>query len=106
MSDKVASTDQPDIAKRIAEVVVNDWVTKAARARIKRKADAISEAACTLADLLNREVSQNEMIAAALRETIKQCQTSQGFVFVAEVLCVIRQLEAEGEKNNFGGGAR
>jgi len=93
MSDKTASTDQPDIAKRIAETVVNDWVGRAARAQIKRKAEAISDAACTLADLLNRDVSQNEMIAAALREAINQCQTSQGFVFVPDLLCIIKYLE-------------
>lgn len=72
---------------------MTDWVTKAAKAQIKRKAEAISDAACTLADLLNRDVSQNEMIAAALREVINQCQTSQGFVFVPDLLCIIKYLE-------------
>lgn len=73
---------------------MDSWVTRAARENVKRKADAISDAACTLADLLNREVSQDEMIAAALREAINQCQTGQGYIFAADLLSIAKHLAA------------
>ena len=40
-------------------------------------AQAVIEAACTLADLLDREVSQDEMIAAALRALADQVVPEQ-----------------------------
>ncbi len=48
------------------------WVSRAAKSRLKQTVDAIEEAAFTLADNLDREVSLNEMIAAALRATVQE----------------------------------
>jgi hypothetical protein len=74
---------------------MTDWVTRAGRAQIKRKAEAIIAAACELADLRNREVSQEEMIAAALREAVNQCQNSMGCIYAPDLLCIARQMEKE-----------
>jgi len=59
---------------------------------VKSKADAISDAAHTLADLMNREVSLDEMIGAALREAINQCQVGQGYIPAPELLSIAWQL--------------
>jgi hypothetical protein len=72
---------------------MTDWVTRAARAMIKRKAEAIITAACELADFRNREVSQEEMIAAALREAVNQCQNSMGCIYAPDLLCIARHME-------------
>ena len=74
-------------------------------------AQAVSDAAFTLADLLNREVSQDEMIAAALRALADQvvpreqspalmkspdlerlCQPQRAR---AEILAIAAELEAQ-----------
>ena len=70
-----------------------DWVTRAGQARLKQKAEAISSAAFTLADALDREVSADEMLAAALRETINQCQSGQGIILAPELLLIAEILE-------------
>jgi hypothetical protein len=72
---------------------MTDWVTRAGRAQIKRKAEAIMAAACELADLRNREVSQEEMIAAAIREMVNQCQNSMGCIYAPDLLCIVRHME-------------
>lgn len=68
------------------------WVTRATKAHLKQTVDAIEEAAFTLADNLDREVSLNEMIAAALRETINQCQNGQGIIYSHDIYAVADQL--------------
>lgn len=75
---------------------MTDWVTRAGQAHLKQKAEAISFAAFTLADALDREVSGDEMIAAALREAINQCQNGQGFIPAPQLLLIAEILE----KNN------
>jgi uncharacterized protein with PhoU and TrkA domain len=72
---------------------MTDWVSRAGQAHTKRKAEAVSEAACTLADLLNREVTLNEMIAAALREAINQCQNQYGVVSAPDLFYLSKALE-------------
>jgi hypothetical protein len=69
------------------------WWQKAARKKLKEKAQAIFDAYCTLADLHNRSVSESEMLAAALRETINQCQDSQGMISAPELLRIATQLD-------------
>lgn len=66
---------------------------KAARERVERKAEAILDSYCTLADLRNREVSDSEMLAAAVREVINQCQNGQGMISAAELLRIAIQLD-------------
>ena len=77
------------------------WWQKAARERVERKAEAILDAYCTLADLRNRSVSDSEMLAAALREVINQCQNSQGFVPAPELLRIARELDYSAMPLNF-----
>jgi hypothetical protein len=50
------------------------------------KTKAIFNAYCTLADLRNSSVSESEMLAAALRETINQCQDGRGMISASELL--------------------
>lgn len=69
------------------------WWQKAARKKIEGKAQAIFDAYCTLADLRNRSVSESEMLAAALRETINQCQDGQGMISAPELLRIATQLD-------------
>ncbi len=71
------------------------WVTRAAKARLKQTVNAIEEAAFTLADNLDREVSLNEMIAAALRETINQCQSGQGIIYSHDIYAVADELKSK-----------
>jgi hypothetical protein len=82
-----ASTDVPDVELELC------WWQKAARKKIEGKAQAIFDAYCTLADLRNRSVSESEMLAAALRETINQCQDSQGMISAPELLRIATQLD-------------
>jgi len=72
---------------------LTDWVTRAGQAHLKQKAEAISSAAFTLADALDREVSGDEMLAAALRETINECQNGQGFIPAPQLLLIADILE-------------
>jgi uncharacterized protein (DUF1786 family) len=74
--------------------MTEDWVSRAARERLKKAVDSIEEAAYTLADNLDREVSLNEMIAAALRETINQCQNGQGVIYSHDIYAMANELEA------------
>jgi hypothetical protein len=76
---------------------MNDWVTLAGRAHLKRKAEAISSAAFTLADTLDREVSGDEMLAAALREVINQCQQGAGMILAPELLLIAEILKSGNE---------
>lgn len=69
------------------------WWQKAARKKVEEKAQAIFDAYCTLADLRNRLVSDGEMLAAALREVINQCQNGQGMISVPELLRIANQLD-------------
>lgn len=69
------------------------WWQKAARAKVEKKAQAIFDAYCTLADLRNRSVSDSEMLAAALREIINQCQDGQGMISAPELLSIAAQLD-------------
>lgn len=69
------------------------WWQKAARERVQRKAQAISDAYWTLADLRDRSVSESEMLAAALREAINQCQNGQGMIPAPELLRIAIQLD-------------
>jgi hypothetical protein len=69
------------------------WWQKAARAKLEEKAQAIFDAYCTLADLRNRSVSESEMLAAALRETINQCQNGQGMISAPELLRIATELD-------------
>ena len=72
---------------------MSDWVTRAGRTHLKKKAEAISSAACTLADALDREVSEDEMLAAALREVINQCQDGQAMIPAPQLLLIAEILE-------------
>ena len=72
---------------------MSDWVTRAGRAHLKKKAEAISSAAYTLADALDREVSEDEMLAAALREVINQCQEGQAMIPAPQLLLIAEILE-------------
>jgi hypothetical protein len=72
---------------------MSDWVTRAGQAHLKKKAEAISSAACTLADALDREVSEDEMLAAALREVINQCQEGQAMIPAPQLLLIAEILE-------------
>jgi hypothetical protein len=69
------------------------WWQKAALAKVQQKAAAIFNAYCTLADLRNRSVSDSEMLAAALRETINQCQDGQGMISAPELLRIATELD-------------
>lgn len=69
------------------------WISRAAEDSVKRKVEAITKAAYTLADTLDREVSQNEMIAAALRETINQCQDGIGMIHAHTLYSIATKLE-------------
>lgn len=71
------------------------WVSRAASARLKQKVSAITEAAYTLADNLDREVSLDEIIAAALRETINQCQNGQGVIYSHDIYAIASELETQ-----------
>jgi len=73
--------------------MTEDWVSRAARAQLKKTVDSIEEAAYTLADNLDKEVSLNEMIAAALRETINQCQNGQGVIYSHDIYAVANELQ-------------
>ena len=77
------------------------WWQRAARERVEQKAEAILDAYCTLADLRNRSVSDSEMLAAALREAINQCQNSQGMIPAPELLRIARQLDYSAMPLNF-----
>lgn len=59
----------------------------------KKQAQAILDAYSTLADLRDRSVSESEMLAAALRETINQCQDSRGMISAPELLRIAAQLD-------------
>jgi hypothetical protein len=86
-----------DLRQASADVPDGDlnrcWWQKAARAKLEEKAQAIFDAYCTLADLRNRSVSESEMLAAALRETINQCQNGQGMISAPELLRIATQLD-------------
>jgi len=69
------------------------WWQKAARKKLGERTQAIFDAYCTLADLRNRSVSDGEMLAAALREVINQCQNGQGVISASELLCIAKQLD-------------
>lgn len=69
------------------------WVSRAAEDSIDRKVEAITAAAYTLADTLDREVSQNEMLAAALREVINQCQDGMGHIAAPTLYYIATRLE-------------
>ena len=77
------------------------WWRKAARERLERKTEAVLDAYCTLADLRNRSVSDSEMLAAALREVINQCQNSQGMVPAPELWQIARELDYSAMPLNF-----
>jgi hypothetical protein len=70
-----------------------DWVTRAAQAHAKIKAEAVIDAACTLADLLDREVTFNEMISAALRETVNQYQSGMGLIHAPDIYYLAKVIE-------------
>jgi hypothetical protein len=74
--------------------MTEDWVSRAARAQLKKAVDSIEEAAYTLADNLDKEVSLNEMVAAALREMINQCQNGQGIIYSHDIYAVADELQA------------
>ena len=76
---------------------MSDWVTPAGRAHLKKKAEAISSAAYTLADALDREVSEDEMLAAALREVINQCQDGQAMIPAPQLLLIAEILDKSNE---------
>ena len=82
-----ASADVSDVDPNLC------WWQKAARAKLEKKAQAIFDAYYTLADLRNRSVSESEMLAAALRETINQCQDGQGMISAPELLRIATQLD-------------
>jgi len=77
------------------------WWQKAARKKVEEKTEAIFDAYCTLADLRNREVSDKEMLAAALREVINQCQDGQGMIAAPELLQIARELDYSAMPLNF-----
>ena len=72
---------------------MSDWVTRAGQAHLKKKAEAIRSAAYTLADALDRKVSEDEMLAAALREVINQCQEGQAMIPAPQLLLIAEILE-------------
>jgi hypothetical protein len=67
-------------------------------------AQAVLDAYCTEADHLNREVSHEEMLAAALRAAANQCKIewnyhpdypeTESVVVVSELLAIADELEA------------
>ncbi len=71
------------------------WVSHAAKSQLKQTVNAIEEAAFTLADNLDREVSLSEMIAAALRETINQCQNGQGIIYSHDIYAIVDELKSK-----------
>lgn len=70
------------------------WVARAADAKLELKVNAVADAAYTLADSLDREVSTSEMIAAAFREAINQCQNGQGQIQAADLYSIAGRLQA------------
>jgi hypothetical protein len=76
---------------------MSDWVTCAGREHLKKKAEAISSAAYTLADALDKEVSGDEMLAATLREVINQCQDGQAMIPAPQLLLIAEILEKGNE---------
>lgn len=70
------------------------WVQRAAHLQLKKHVEAIREAAYTYADVVDREVSMDEMIAAALRETINQCQNGNGIIFSHDLYAIADCLAA------------
>lgn len=84
---RIASAD-------VSNVKLNpDWVQKAGKKHISKKAQAIFDAYCTEADRRDRSVSDGEMLAAALRETINQTQNGQGMIYAAELHLIASQLD-------------
>jgi hypothetical protein len=75
------------------EPAKTDWVQRAGQAKLEAKVQAIFDAYCTLADLRDRSVSDGEMLAAALREVINQCQNGQGMLSAPELLRIATQLD-------------
>lgn len=75
------------------EPTKTNWVRRAGQAKLKAKVQAIFDAYSTLADLRNRTVNDGEMLAAALREVIDQCQNGQGMISAPELLCIANQLD-------------
>lgn len=69
------------------------WWQKVARKKVEGKTEAIFDAYCTLADLRDRSVSGGEMLAAALREVINQCQNGQGMISAPELLRIATELD-------------
>ena len=64
-------------------------------------AQAVMEAYCTEADRLNRAVTEAEMLAAALREVINQCQNGQGMIAAPELFQIARELDYSAMPLNF-----
>lgn len=75
------------------EPTKTNWVQRAGQAKFKAKVQAIFDAYCTLADLRDRSVSDGEMLAAALREVINQCQNGQGMISAPELLRIATELD-------------
>ena len=70
-----------------------NWVQRAGQAKLEAKVQAIFDVYCTLADLRDRSVSDGEMLAAALREVINQCQNGQGMISAPELLRIATELD-------------
>jgi len=84
---RIASAD-------VSNVKLNpDWVQKAGKKHISKKAQAIFDAYCTEADRRDHSVSDGEMLAAALRETINQTQNGQGMISAAELHLIASKLD-------------
>lgn len=75
------------------EPTKTNWVQRAGQAKLEAKVQAIFDAYCTLADQRDRAVSDGEMLAAALREVINQCQNGQGMISAPELLRIATELD-------------
>lgn len=65
-----------------------DWVQRAGRAKLKAKAQAVMDA------VHGQDAEPYPLIvAAALRETINQCQNGQGFISAADLYRIAEFLE-------------
>ena len=76
------------------------WVQRAAHLQFKKHVEAIRESAYAYADFVDREVSMDEMIAAALREMINQCQNGHGIIFSHDVYAIADCLATYPQEND------
>lgn len=72
---------------------MTDWVSKAGKAKIAAKAEAIVAAIDEALWNDSSFDSEYKAASATLREAINQCQNGQGMISAAELLLITAELE-------------